>query len=73
MSLNLLSLIHFVERGEFLALDLGGTNFRVLMVQVKSKEEGGVHMVSETYTIPPEVAQSNAIEVGARKGKIWLG
>uniref|UniRef100_A0A670IJ57 Hexokinase-2 n=1 Tax=Podarcis muralis TaxID=64176 RepID=A0A670IJ57_PODMU len=51
------------ERGEFLALDLGGTNFRVLMVQVKSKEEGGVHMVSETYTIPPEVAQSNAIEL----------
>nr|XP_034960859.1 hexokinase-3 [Zootoca vivipara] len=51
------------ERGEFLALDLGGTNFRVLMVQVKSKEDGGVHMVSESYTIPPKVAQSNEKEL----------
>ncbi|XP_063148939.1 hexokinase-3 [Candoia aspera] len=46
------------ERGDFLALDLGGTNFRVLMVQVKSQEEGGVHITSETYTIPSEVTQS---------------
>ncbi|XP_007427414.1 hexokinase-1, partial [Python bivittatus] len=46
------------ERGDFLALDLGGTNFRVLMVQVKSQEEGGVHISSETYTIPPEITQS---------------
>ncbi|XP_060621596.2 hexokinase-3 [Anolis sagrei] len=48
------------EKGDFLALDLGGTNFRVLMVQVRSKEEGGVHMISEVYTVPPDIAQSNA-------------
>ncbi|XP_054832345.1 hexokinase-3 [Eublepharis macularius] len=51
------------ERGDFLALDLGGTNFRVLLVQVKSQQEGGVCMTSEIYTIPTEVAQSNDVEL----------
>ncbi|XP_074865913.1 hexokinase-3-like [Carettochelys insculpta] len=45
------------ERGNFLALDLGGTNFRVLLVQVGGREQGGVRMVSEVYSIPPQVAQ----------------
>uniref|UniRef100_A0A493TFR3 hexokinase n=1 Tax=Anas platyrhynchos platyrhynchos TaxID=8840 RepID=A0A493TFR3_ANAPP len=34
------------ERGDFLALDLGGTNFRVLVVRVM---EEGIHMASEIY------------------------
>ncbi|ETE73732.1 Hexokinase-3, partial [Ophiophagus hannah] len=50
------------ERGDFLALDLGGTNFRVLMVHVKSQEEGGVHIISEIYAIPPEITQSTAVQ-----------
>ncbi|XP_043376494.1 hexokinase-3 isoform X2 [Dermochelys coriacea] len=45
------------ERGNFLALDLGGTNFRVLLVQVGSREQGGVQIVSEVYSIPPYMAQ----------------
>ncbi|CAM5159395.1 unnamed protein product [Natator depressus] len=45
------------ERGDFLALDLGGTNFRVLLVQVGAREQGGVRIVSEVYSIPPQVAQ----------------
>ncbi|XP_073211230.1 hexokinase-3 isoform X11 [Lepidochelys kempii] len=45
------------ERGDFLALDLGGTNFRVLLVQVGAREQGGVRIVSELYSIPPQVAQ----------------
>lgn len=63
----------FAERGDFLALDLGGTNFRVLLVQVRSREEGGVRMTSETYTIPSEIAQSNATQVSAREGILWEG
>ncbi|XP_053148776.1 hexokinase-3 isoform X2 [Hemicordylus capensis] len=51
------------ERGKYMALDLGGTNFRVLMVEVRSKEEGGVYMTTEIYTITPEIAQSNATEL----------
>ncbi|NXC22571.1 HXK3 protein, partial [Corythaeola cristata] len=42
------------ERGEFLALDLGGTNFRVLVVRV---EQDGIRMASEIYVIPTAVMQ----------------
>ncbi|NXS14614.1 HXK3 protein, partial [Neodrepanis coruscans] len=42
------------ERGEFLALDLGGTNFRVLVVRVS---EDGIRMASEIYVIPTAIMQ----------------
>ncbi|NXJ66512.1 HXK3 protein, partial [Rostratula benghalensis] len=42
------------ERGEFLALDLGGTNFRVLVVRLG---ENGIHMASEIYVIPTNIMQ----------------
>ncbi|XP_004836373.1 hexokinase-3 isoform X3 [Heterocephalus glaber] len=44
------------ERGDFLALDLGGTNFRVLLVRVA---EGGVQIVNQVYSIPECVAQGS--------------
>lgn len=45
------------ERGEFLALDLGGTNFRVLYTHVGIKNEGGVQMKSKTFALPLEIIQ----------------
>ncbi|XP_004697201.1 hexokinase-3 [Echinops telfairi] len=42
------------ERGDFLALDLGGTHFRVLLVRVAA---GGVQITSQVYAIPEQVAQ----------------
>ncbi|NXA64894.1 HXK3 protein, partial [Mohoua ochrocephala] len=42
------------ERGDFLALDLGGTNFRVLVVRVA---EEGITMASEIYVIPAAIMQ----------------
>ncbi|KAM8972018.1 hexokinase-3 [Pelodytes ibericus] len=45
------------ERGDFIALDLGGTNFRVLFVHVGRKEEGGVQIVSKTFSLSQEVIQ----------------
>ncbi|KAF1656693.1 Hexokinase-2, partial [Eudyptes chrysocome] len=42
------------ERGEFLALDLGGTNFRVLVVRVA---QDGIRMASEIYVIPTAIMQ----------------
>ncbi|NXF47236.1 HXK3 protein, partial [Oceanites oceanicus] len=42
------------ERGEFLALDLGGTNFRVLVVRVA---QDGIRMASEIYVIPTTITQ----------------
>ncbi|KAM6055739.1 LOW QUALITY PROTEIN: hexokinase-3 [Theristicus caerulescens] len=44
------------ERGEFLALDLGGTNFRVLVVRVG---QDGIRMASEIYIIPTAIMQGS--------------
>ncbi|XP_027722962.1 hexokinase-3 isoform X1 [Vombatus ursinus] len=45
------------ERGDFLALDLGGTNFRVLWVKVGSRSEGGVKITNQVFSIPESVTQ----------------
>ncbi|KAL2493166.1 Hexokinase-2 [Abeliophyllum distichum] len=41
------------EKGVFYALDLGGTNFRVLRVQLGGKEGGIVHQEFAEASIPP--------------------
>lgn len=41
------------ERGKFLALDLGGTNFRVLLIHLK--EANVFHMQSRIYAIPQHI------------------
>lgn len=41
------------ERGKFLALDLGGTNFRVLLIHLK--EANVFHMQSRIYAIPQKI------------------
>lgn len=51
------------ERGEFLALDLGGTNFRVLVVRVA---QDGIRMASEIYVIPTAVMQGTGEAVRPR-------
>ncbi|NXQ12242.1 HXK3 protein, partial [Peucedramus taeniatus] len=48
------------ERGDFLALDLGGTNFRVLVVRVT---EEGITMASEIYVIPVGIMQGSGEEL----------
>ncbi|XP_065546251.1 hexokinase-3-like isoform X2 [Lathamus discolor] len=51
------------ERGEFLALDLGGTNFRVLVVHAA---EGSVRVASEIYLIPTRILQGTGVAVRLR-------
>ncbi|XP_022884724.1 hexokinase-2, chloroplastic [Olea europaea var. sylvestris] len=43
------------EKGLFYALDLGGTNFRVLRVQLGGKEERVISTEFEQVSIPPEL------------------
>ncbi|XP_067835512.1 hexokinase-2-like [Heptranchias perlo] len=57
------SLLDGTERGTFLALDLGGTNFRVLLVNISSKAEGGVKIVNETHRISQDVMQGTEEQV----------
>uniref|UniRef100_A0A8C2KJ13 Hexokinase-2 n=1 Tax=Cyprinus carpio TaxID=7962 RepID=A0A8C2KJ13_CYPCA len=51
------------ERGDFLALDLGGTNFRVLLVRVRSGKRRSVEMHNKIYTIPQDITQGTGEEV----------
>ncbi|NWV37690.1 HXK2 protein, partial [Grantiella picta] len=44
------------EQGDYLALDLGGTNFRVLLVRLS---EEGISMLNEIYVIPPSIMQGS--------------
>lgn len=43
------------EKGDFLALDLGGTNFRVLHVRVLEEEKKVLKMDSQVCAIPQEM------------------
>lgn len=54
---------YFPEKGDFLALDLGGTNFRVLLVRVRNGKRRGVEMHNKIYTIPQEVMHGTGDEV----------
>lgn len=46
-------LCDFPEKGKFLALDLGGTNFRVLLIHLKGDNE--FEMQSKIYAIPQAI------------------
>ncbi|PNX73033.1 hexokinase-1-like protein [Trifolium pratense] len=43
------------EKGLFYALDLGGTNFRALRIQLGGKEKGVVKVEAEEVSIPPHL------------------
>ena len=48
------------EQGRFIALDLGGTNFRVLRVRLKSTGRAMVEQSSK-YKIPTSVMQGTGV------------
>ena len=50
------------EKGKFLALDLGGTNFRVLLVKIRSGRRS-VRMYHKIFAIPLEIMQGTGEEV----------
>ncbi|CAN9506973.1 unnamed protein product [Ophioblennius macclurei] len=54
------------EKGQFLALDLGGSKFKVLQVKVredKGVKKGGVEIEEKTYPIPKEVLNGKGTEL----------
>ncbi|XP_062307276.1 hexokinase-2 isoform X2 [Osmerus eperlanus] len=51
------------ERGDYLALDLGGTNFRVLLVRVRGGKRRSVEMHNKIYAIPQDTMQGTGEEL----------
>ncbi|XP_013372394.1 PREDICTED: putative hexokinase HKDC1 isoform X2 [Chinchilla lanigera] len=50
------------EKGKYLALDLGGTNFRVLLVKIRSGRRS-VRMYNKIFAIPLEIMQGTGEEL----------
>lgn len=48
------------ERGVYYALDLGGTNFRVLRVELGGDEGSNIHQESAEAKIPPALMRGNS-------------
>ncbi|KAK2837673.1 hypothetical protein Q5P01_014885 [Channa striata] len=51
------------EHGDFLALDLGGSTFRVLLVRVRSGKRHNVDMHQKIYNVPQEIMQGTGEEL----------
>lgn len=48
------------ERGKFLALDLGGTNFRILLIKLDGRH---YEMQSKIYAVPPAIMTGPGVEL----------
>lgn len=53
------------EKGDFLALDLGGSKFRILKVKVSENGKQHVQMESQFYPTPKEIIQGNGTDVSS--------
>ncbi|XP_059202062.1 hexokinase HKDC1-like [Centropristis striata] len=51
------------EHGKYLALDLGGTNFRALLVNFKKGPQQNTRLYHKIYTIPEEIMQGSGEEL----------
>jgi len=48
------------ESGRYVALDLGGTNFRVLMIELKGRRDEAPDVVSKVFLIPLRIMLGTA-------------
>jgi len=48
------------ESGRYVALDLGGTNFRVLMIELKGQRDSAPDVVSKVFLIPLRIMLGTA-------------
>lgn len=53
----------FAEKGDFIALDLGGSNFRILRVKVSHEKRQTVQMESQIYDTPEDIIHGTGTQV----------
>lgn len=54
---------NLTEKGDFLALDLGGSNFRILRVKVTQDKKQPVQMESLVYETPEDIIHGSGTQV----------
>lgn len=62
---NHLCLVFHIEKGDFIALDLGGSYFRILRVKVSHEKKQTVQMESEIYNTPEDIMHGSGTRVSA--------
>lgn len=68
---SILSMWLLAEKGDFLALDLGGTNFRVLHVRMVEEEQRVLKMDSQICTISKEMMLGTGQQVSRRYYRLF--
>ncbi|VDO41531.1 unnamed protein product [Haemonchus placei] len=51
------------ESGDYLALDLGGTNFRILLIRLNGRE---AEMTGKVYSVPQGITQGSGATTNRR-------
>ena len=59
------------EKGDFIALDLGGSNFRILRVKVTHDKKQPVQMESQVYETPDDIIHGNGTQVIADRSAVF--
>lgn len=62
--LIILYLAFQTEKGDFIALDLGGSYFRILRVKVSHEKKQTVQMETEIYNTPEDIMHGTGTRVG---------
>lgn len=55
--------LNLTEKGDFIALDLGGSNFRILRVKVTQDKKQPVQMESQVYDTPDDIIHGSGTQV----------
>lgn len=58
------SVLSKTEKGDFIALDLGGSYFRILRVKVSHEKKQTVQMETEIYDTPEDIMHGSGSRVG---------
>lgn len=51
------------EKGDFIAVDLGGSNFRILRVKVSHEKKQTVQMETQNYDTPEDIMHGSGTRV----------
>lgn len=60
------------EKGDFIALDLGGSNFRILRVKVTQDKKQPVQMESQVYDTPDDIIHGSGSQVNTNIFKLIM-
>lgn len=60
---DLMSVLSKTEKGDFIALDLGGSYFRILRVKVSHEKKQTVQMETEIYNTPEDIMHGSGTRV----------